>query len=366
MANSILKETNNFLENFQNNNSFFRLKALENYDSEGTIVTGAAQAILPMRISTIGKSFTKDGRKVDQRISFTLLINPDSWNQSKTQASQANYTRQGWVVQLWGPNQDTISSTGKTAAMMTNPTGLDNLNAEMSFAYLNFLSLVAAYRSNGYIFEDFTATNDLTRCIKMVYGVEIEYDNQILLGHFNNFTLDEDSEHPFVFNYNFEFIVSSLSPSSQIRGHYQALPTYETDLSTGTGADPDTLILTSDPYSKRAPAPATSSFSPPPSPGAQAPAAPAVAPAIIPTPPHPSAQRATEKLWGSRTGLSFEEAIKLGLTDNSEDGNFQLRRLMMGTTWDKDKKAFKNKDGFYWTPNATHGPFANIDNFIRG
>jgi hypothetical protein len=336
MAKSILTETNNFLENYQNKNKFYQIKALENYESQGTIVTGASPAILPMRISTIGRSFNKNGKKVDQRISFTLLINPDSWNQSKTQSSQINYTRNGWVVQLWGPNQDTISSTGKTAAMMTHPTGLDNLNAEMSFAYLNFMSLMSAYRSNGYLFEDFVATNELTRCIKMVYGVEIAFDNQILMGHFNNFTLDEDAERPFVFNYNFEFIVSTLSPSSQIRGHYQTLPTYENDLITGTGSDPYSLTLVADPYTKKA-----SSIAP----------------------PKPGGDKTTEKLWGTRTGLTMEQAFNMGLTDGSIEGNLQLRRLLMEAIWDKNRKAFFINNSVngrsYWTPGV------DIDTFLK-
>lgn len=340
MPRQIGKETNNFLENYQNKNSFYQIKPLANYESQGTLVTGAAKAILPMRISTIGRSFNKSGKKVDRRISFTLLINPDSWNHSKTQASQIAYTRRGWVVQLWGPNQDTISSTGRTAAMMTDSAGLDNLNAEMSISYLNILSLISAYRSNGYIFEDFVATNELTRCINMIYGVEIEYDNQVLQGHFNNFTLDEDSDHPFVFNYNFEFIISTLSPSSQVRGHYQPLPSYEDDdLITGTAADPYSLKLVADPYTKKATSIA---------------------------PPKPVGDTVTAKLWGTRTGLTMEDAMRLGLTDGSVDGNLQLRRLLMGATWDPEKKAFKNKSGFYWVPNSTSGVFSNIDNFLRG
>lgn len=332
MPRQIGKETTNFLENYQNKNSFYQIKPLANYKSEGTLITGASKAILPMRISTIGRSFNENGRKVDQRISFTLLINPDSWNHSKTHASQINYTRKGWVVQLWGPNQDTISSTGRTAAMMTDSAGLDNLNAEMSISYLNLLSLMSAYRSNGYIFEDFIATDQLTRCIKMIYGVEIEYDNQILQGHFNNFTLDEDAERPFVFNYNFEFIVSTLSPSSQVRGHYQSLPSYD-DLTTGTGADPYSLKLVADPYTKTQ---------------------------ASTTPPKPVGDTVTGKLWGTRTGLTLEDAFNLSLTDGSIEGNLQLRKLLMGATWDPVKKAFKNKSGAYWVPNS------NIDDFIRG
>jgi hypothetical protein len=159
----ILTETNNFLENYQNNYSAYRINSKDGYFSKDTIVTGAIPAILPMRISTVGKALANSSNniesqpsgstalssfpptQVDQRISFTLLINPDSWNQSKTQTVPLAYTRKGWTVQLWGPNQDTISSTGRTAVMMTSPTGLDYLH-DMSFSYLNFLSLHGLFR----------------------------------------------------------------------------------------------------------------------------------------------------------------------------------------------------------------------------
>jgi hypothetical protein len=324
----VLTETGNFLENYRNNYNSSRLNPRDFYDSENTVVTGARSPILPMRISTIGASTTQDGKSIDQRISFTLLINPDSWNQSKTNSIQSAYTRSGWVVQPWGPNQDTISSTGKTAVMMTSPTGLDYLTREMSFSYLNFLSLLTAYRNNGYKLEDPLKSDELTRVIKTIYGVEISYDNQTFMGHFNNFTLDENAETPFIFNYNFEFIISTLAPTQQIRGHYQQLPEYNSDLVTGTEADQYSLTLVSDPYIKRTPTVAK---------------------------PKPVADKATEKLWGIRTGLTFDQAIGLGLTNGSMQGNIVLKTLLMSDNvmWDSKAKVFRNKRGEVWVPGIT-------------
>jgi hypothetical protein len=323
-----LTETNNFLENYRNNYNAFRINPKDNYASQDTIVTGAVPAILPMRISTIGTSINQDGKTVDKRISFTLLINPDTWNQSKTNTSPVVYTRKGWMVQMWGPNQDTISSTGKTAVMMTSPTGLDYLTREMSFSYLNFLSLLSAYRNNGYRFEDPLETNALTRVIKTIYGVEISFDNQTFMGHFNNFTIDENAETPFVFVYNIEFIISTLAPTEQVRGHYKQLPDYDSDLITGTEADPFSLTLVSDPYIKKTHTIAG---------------------------PKPVVDKATEKLWGTRTGLTFDQAINRGLTDGSIQGNVVLRTLLMSDNiiWDPNAKIFKNKYGEIWIPGQT-------------
>jgi len=54
-----------------------------------------------------------------------------------------------------------------------------------------------------------------------VHGVEVAYDNQIFTGHFNNFTLDEAADRPFLFDYNFEFVCSTLDDDfNEVRGHF--------------------------------------------------------------------------------------------------------------------------------------------------
>ena len=126
--------------------------------TENRSLTGAAPAILPMRIATVGK----DGNRVE----FTMLINPETWNHGKTNSYQATYTRQGWQLQLWGPNQDMISSTGKSAATMNPGTGLDNFLQVTSFGYLNLMALIATYKTNGYEFLDPSDVRSLTRVIK--------------------------------------------------------------------------------------------------------------------------------------------------------------------------------------------------------
>jgi hypothetical protein len=183
-------------------------------------LTGALSAALPMTLSTCDSN--------GNRIQITLLINPSSMNHNKTSSVYANYTRSGFVTQLWGPNQDLITSNGTTAAFMVEGTGLTTISRRRSFAYKNFLAFLYAYRNNGYNLVDPTALKaSLTRVIGVIHGVELSYDNQIFLGHFNNFTIDEVAEKPFLFDYNFEFVVSSLSNDyNEIRGHFSKIPTY--------------------------------------------------------------------------------------------------------------------------------------------
>jgi hypothetical protein len=181
-------------------------------------LTGALSPALPMTMST------SDAK--GNRIEITLLINPSTVNHGKTSSVQASYTRSGFVTQLWGPNQDLLTSTGTTAAFMVEGTGLTSVSRTRSFAYKNFLALLYAYRNNGYNLIDPSALKPaLTRVINMVSGIEISYDNQIFMGHFNNFTIDESADKPFLFNYNFEFVASSLSNDyGEIRGHFAPVP----------------------------------------------------------------------------------------------------------------------------------------------
>lgn len=184
-------------------------------------LTGALSAALPMTLSTTDVN--------GNRIQITLLINPYSVNHGKTSTTNATYTRSGFITQLWGPNQDLISSTGTTAAFMVEGIGLTAVSRTRSFAYKNFLALLYAYRNNGYSFIDPSASASvLTRVIGVMSGVEMSYDNQIFMGHFNNFTIDEVAEKPFLFDYNFEFVTSSLSNDySEVRGHFSPIPSLQ-------------------------------------------------------------------------------------------------------------------------------------------
>jgi hypothetical protein len=287
-------ETGDFLDNFEGSSTF----GVSNVATNATNIqypslTGAYPAVLPMRISTIGSN--------GQRVSFTLLINPETWNEGRPFISQVTYTRTGWVPQLWGPNQDNISSTGKTAAFMTESTGMDYMTRNQSFGYLNFLSLLAAYRNNGYQFQDFMQVAQITRVVNLVYGVQIEYDSNLLTGHFNNFTLDESEESPFVFNYNFEFVTTSLDGNndSQIKGHYKSLPL------TTNSSEPTTNL---------------SNY------------------VVV---PKASSTNTVIRIWEQTTGLLWSDALNLKLTDGSEIGNKNLLTNLTTKIWDPATKTFK-------------------------
>jgi hypothetical protein len=177
-------------------------------------LTGALSASLPMRFSISNAD--------NMALIFTMLINPANMNHGKTGAVYPTYSRTGYITQMWGPNQDLITATGTTAAFMVEGEGLTAVARRRSFGYLNFLALIGTYRNNGYELLDPSALKGpLTRVINTIHGVEMFYDGQTFMGHFNNFTIDELADKPFVFGYNFEFVISSLSANyNEVRGHF--------------------------------------------------------------------------------------------------------------------------------------------------
>lgn len=305
--------TGDFLDAAQGTPSF-QLSGQDRYyngesaEPGASALTGAYPAILPMQIATVGK----DGN----RIEFTMLINPETWNHGKTNSYQSNYTRQGWQLQLWGPNQDMISSTGKSAATMNFSAGLDNYTQVTSFGYLNLMALVSAYKTNGYEFMDPSDVRSLTRVINIVRGVQILYDGDVFMGHFNNFTLDEDETHPYIFNYNFEFVISSLDGTENgIKGHYVNMPVPTGDLSTGTAKDVHSIVILADVATKE--------------------------PTVPVAPPKPVNDMVTIRLWERETGLSWSESSGLGLTDGSVKGNLALRQKLYTMKWNPTTKQFE-------------------------
>jgi hypothetical protein len=317
-------ETINFFNNHPDNSISFQTNNLGDLQgvqtSDGGIISpnqaitgvGVAGRLLPMKISmAVG-----DGADL-QRSTFTMLIAPETWNEGKTNAFQHEYTRKGWVIQLWGPNQDTISSTGKTGSFMTS-SGLDYYRRHQSLGFLNFLAFVSAYRNNGYTFMDPMNTTSLSRVISTVHGVEISFDNSTLLGHFNNFTIDEDDEHPYLFNYNFEFIAGVLSgTTNEVRGHFLPIPTGN---SVPTNTSPPLVNNTSRSINLSPVAPDLSSTS------------------VTTVPLQAQDNSVVRSIWEQKTGLSWSSATSF--TDGSAAGNAKLLQLLLSGQWNSITEDF--------------------------
>lgn len=220
-------ETDIFLNDVQGSSSFqpqnlgatpYDNPAVREAVSREPSLTGAAQPYMPMTVAV--------PREDETRLEFTMLVNPENINVGRVHAVNLAYTRNGYVDQVWGPNQAVLIGTGKTAVFMVPSAGVTNFYKKQSFAFLNFMALVSAYRNNGYVLFDPTQDNTTaklmeTRVAHVVSGLELTYDGNEWMGHFSNFTIDESESSPFMFNYNFEFVASTSSfDYNEVRGHF--------------------------------------------------------------------------------------------------------------------------------------------------
>ena len=194
-AHQLNVEDLDFLNTATVNNLYSRV-ILENLSSTDitslnqTEDPGISTAAIPYLPMTITVPDTKGNE-----LSFTMLINPENMNHGKTNATYYNYTRKGYITQLWGPNQDLITATGKSAAFYIEGQGLTDIGQRKSLGFHNFMSLVAAYRNNGYqILDIMNLQSFYIRVINTVPGIRLTYDGQEYLGHFNNFTIDDLAE----------------------------------------------------------------------------------------------------------------------------------------------------------------------------
>lgn len=152
--------------------------------------------------------------------SLTLLINPLDLTVSSSHTTDNRYTRNGWVVGMWGKQQGTMVASGSTAAFYMFPMGLTRTFRKKSEGYLNFTGLLAFFKNNGWNFVtgDQGGSKTRTRVISVIDTVKVSYDGTIYEGAFSTLTFDEDAEHPFRFSYSFEFIISGLL-GDKVEGH---------------------------------------------------------------------------------------------------------------------------------------------------
>lgn len=147
-------------------------------------------------------------------VSLTLLINPEDLTIGQSTVAANAYTRRGWVTNIWGRQQMTISGSGSTAGFYVEGEGLSNFNRRNSLGFINFQTLVALFKNNGYYFHtdsnDTTLFRDSSRVIGVMDQIKIDYDGTSYVGSFSTFSFDDVAEMPYRMTYNLEFIASGL------------------------------------------------------------------------------------------------------------------------------------------------------------
>jgi len=131
-----------------------------------------------------------------------LYINPTDLTRTFGRRVQEQMAGHGHIEEHWGEEQDKLSCNGKIGATYTNKTGLTRYFRRNSASYQQLMHLFTIYRNNGYLFE----VTDTNR-ISLVGAVQITYDTETWIGHFDTFSMSENADNPYTMEYSFEFTV---------------------------------------------------------------------------------------------------------------------------------------------------------------
>lgn len=141
---------------------------------------------------------------------LVLLINPMSFSVSYSKIAQyGDRTRKGYVYQYWGEEQPTISITCKIGAFVAGqkaqsvaqalatgesvaPSGVQFASKRDSAAYQQLMDIMTIYRNGGLIHDTVSGFKNFL----MVGAIQIEYDQNVYIGHMNSFSYAyNDSEN---------------------------------------------------------------------------------------------------------------------------------------------------------------------------
>lgn len=143
-----------------------------------------------------------------------MLVNPAQFGvKGEKITSDANWGRNGPIVEHWGDGQDKISASGKVAGfyaidiMNAGGPGITRHARNFSEAYANFQSLYQLYRNNGGLYLTDPLTQGQTMNLSHVGSVYIYYDSTLYIGSFESFSITENDTAPHSLEYNFEFTV---------------------------------------------------------------------------------------------------------------------------------------------------------------
>ena len=141
---------------------------------------------------------------------LVLHVNPRSMAMSYTKVIERIQTKGGYVEQHWGEGTRTISFEMATGGFKRLYTGLSNVTGggedlggtrRETIAYDKYLDVLALFHNNGAVY-------DSTGQIAFQGIIKVSFDGGIYYGWFNNFTVNEDAEQPYMFQLSAQFTVS--------------------------------------------------------------------------------------------------------------------------------------------------------------
>jgi len=135
--------------------------------------------------------------------SFRFHINPQNVVVSDTKISTKNLTSFGWSVQHWGNDMTSIDVKGQTRSMypantydITTATPFQTHPMLETEAYKNLKTLRGWYREQ----------NEWRNPVQPSYLIGFYYKNTVYIGYFENFSITDSADRPFVLEYSFRFL----------------------------------------------------------------------------------------------------------------------------------------------------------------
>lgn len=164
-------------------------------------------------------------------IKLVLHVNPRSMTMNYAKVIERIQTKGGYVEQHWGEGTRNIAFDMATGGFKRLYSGLSNVTGggvdvggtrRESIAYDKFLDILSLFHNNGAIYD----TNGQ---IAFQGIIKITYDGGIYYGWFDNFSVNEAAELPYMFNLSAQFTVSHEVM------RLRSMPYYEPSMAQGPG-----------------------------------------------------------------------------------------------------------------------------------
>lgn len=157
---------------------------------------------------------------------LVLLINPTSFQISYSKIAQyGDRTRKGYIYQYWGEEQPMLSISCKIGAFVAGqqaqsvaealvkgqsvaPSGVQFASKRDSASYQQLMDIMTIYRNGGLIYDTLSGFKNFL----MVGAIQIEYDQNVYIGHMNSFSYsynDSDNMNGGI-EFDFEFTVNRM------------------------------------------------------------------------------------------------------------------------------------------------------------
>lgn len=153
---------------------------------------------------------------------FLFLVNPASFSYNLEASHEVYYTRNGPHSEWNGNKPATLSYEGKSGGFygfdpISGEQGYSLRNYMQSIPFINIMSLVSLYKSNGFVFNKAAVEGvPLTRTVQRIGNVEIIYKHTIYRGSFDNMSISFSDSNPNYLNFNFTFTAYQEESSIKI------------------------------------------------------------------------------------------------------------------------------------------------------